>query len=107
MRGRPNKLLLNPKRFMIATVLYMRGPSTMAELQRILGLSWGDLDSNIRRMRSEGYVETRKIIKSEGPRTLVYLTNKGLKAFTELLDYLEEVLRSLGRLSHGKESNRR
>ncbi len=88
-----DKILLNPKRFMIATILYIRGPSIMSELQRILDISWGDLDSSIRKMKDEGYVEMRKIITPLGPRTQIRLTPLGYRRYEALLEALEEIIK--------------
>ena len=92
-----DRVLLSPKRFMIATILYLRGPTTMADLQRILEISWGDLDSNVRRLREEGYIEARKVITMSGPRTLVKLTRKGYERYESLLEALEGVIESVRR----------
>ncbi len=88
--------LLNPKRFMIATVLYALGPKTMGDLVRILGLSWGDLDSNVRRLRELGYIRTRKVITLRGPRTLVELTEKGVEEYERLADKLRQLISIVG-----------
>ncbi len=87
-----DKVLVNPKRFMIATILYLRGPTTMAELQRMLGLSWGDLDSQLRALKANGYISTRKIITRSGPRTLAELTPKGRASYENLLDTLDKII---------------
>ena len=92
-----DRVLLNPKRFMIATILYLRGPSTMSDLQRILDMSWGDLDSSIRRMKKEGYVESKKVITPLGPRTLVRLTRQGYERYRRLLDILEGIISGVKR----------
>ncbi len=85
--------LMNPKRFSIVTYLYVFGPKTMAELVRALGLSWGDLDSNIRRLREKGYVSTRRQLTLKGPRVFVELTEKGRRAYEELARRLNEITR--------------
>ena len=84
--------LFNAKRFAIATLLYIYGRATMAWLRRETGLSWGDLDSNVRSMAREGIVRVWKDTTVEGPRTFVELTPEGRKAYEELAAYLETVL---------------
>ena len=83
--------LMNPKRFSIVTYLYVFGPRTMSELVRALKLTWGDLDSNIRRLREKGYVSTRRQLTLRGPRVFVELTDKGRRAYEELARRLGEV----------------
>ncbi len=85
--------LMNPKRFSIVTYLYVFGPKTMAELVRALGLTWGDLDSNIRRLKEKGYVLTRRQLTLRGPRVFVELTEKGRRAYEDLAYKLNKITR--------------
>jgi DNA-binding MarR family transcriptional regulator len=86
-------IIFNAKRFEIATVPYVWGPMTMARLKALIGLSWGDLDSNIRYLSRHGLVTTRKVLTREGPRTLIALTERGRAAYEELARYLSGTLR--------------
>ena len=88
-------VLFNAKRFTITTVLYIRGPQTMAQLRKATGLSWGDLDSNIRYLEKKGLVRSRKIITKEGPRTLVELTENGGEAYVSLVSKLSQTIRGI------------
>ncbi len=92
-----DNVLARPKRLAIAALLYLRGPTTMAELRRALGMSWGDLDSNLRALREAGYVEVRKIPTLKGPRTMVTLTQLGRKRFEETVDILERIIAEVRR----------
>jgi DNA-binding MarR family transcriptional regulator len=87
--------LFSPKRFAIASLLYLRGHMTMAGLRRLTGLSWGDLDSNIRYLSSRGLVRVRKALTGEGFRSVVSLTEEGRRAYEELVDYLSRILGGL------------
>ncbi len=93
--AREARILFNPKRFAIAVYLYARGPTTMAELRKVTGLTWGDLDSNIRYLEKHGLAWTRKDATPQGPRTFIGLTEKGVQAFNQLTQYLHQ---TLGRL---------
>ena len=86
------RLLFQAKRFAIATILYVRGETVMRDLRRETGLSWGDLDSNVRAMERRGLAKTRKIITREGPRTAVSLTPRGRRAYERLVNYLRRHL---------------
>ena len=81
---RLDPFLMNYKRFMIMTLLYALGPRTVGELKRALGLSWGDIDSKLRSLEERGYVITRKILTLSGPRTLVELTEEGVREYERL-----------------------
>ncbi len=84
--------LMNPKRFLIATLLYVLGPRTMGDLVKSLGLTWGDLDSHVRRLREKGYVEVRKALTLRGPRTVVKLTGRGVEEYERLAERLRRLL---------------
>jgi len=100
--SRGARTLFNAKRFAIATLLYARGrPLTMAELRAATGLSWGDLDHQVRIMAREGLARAWKDTTPDGPRTFVALTREGERAYEELAGYLEGVLLSRGRRGHG------
>ncbi|MCE4611416.1 MAG: transcriptional regulator [Desulfurococcales archaeon] len=90
-------VLARPKRLAITALLYLRGPATMAELRRALGLSWGDLDSNLRALREAGYVEVRRIPTLRGPRTVVSLTQLGRKRFEDTVEALERLVAEVKR----------
>ncbi len=87
--------LFNPKRFMIATILYLRGSMTMGELRVFTKLTWGDLDSNIRYMEKYGLVKTRRTITREGIRTIVELTIEGERAYRDLVEKLDNILKDV------------
>ncbi len=87
--------LLNPKRLSILVILYVSGPKTMAQLVRLTGLSWGDLESNLRKLREKGIIEMSKTITPNGIRTMVKLTPYGVKTFLEMASKLELLLKIL------------
>jgi len=89
--------LLNPKRFMIVTLLYALGPMSLRELRRALGLTWGDLDSNVRRLAEKGYVKLWRGLGS-GPRVLevkIGLTELGEAEYEKLVAELRKLLESI------------
>ncbi|ABL78353.1 transcriptional regulator [Thermofilum pendens] len=95
--GGVDPFLMNYKRFAIVTLLYAVGPMTVGELKRALGFSWGDLDSKLRSLEERGYVSARKVLTLAGPRTLVELTEKGVRAYEELRARLRSALDAAGR----------
>ncbi len=90
--GKLNPELMNAKRFLIVTTLYLFGPRTEAELAKALNLSWGDLDSHLRRLRGKGYIVERKVFTPLGPRTEVKLTEAGLREYVKLVEELRRVV---------------
>ena len=87
------RLLFNPKRFAIATILYLSGPLQLSKLREATGLSWGDLDSNLRRMSKAGLVRLERRLTRDGFRVYAILTDSGRRAYEELAAYLEQNLR--------------
>ncbi|MDI6643404.1 MAG: transcriptional regulator [Candidatus Hodarchaeaceae archaeon] len=78
-----NKLISHPTRFTICFLLYFHRRIGFAELQRLLGLTPGNLDSHLRKLREAGYVEMRKVFTLRGPRTAVQITPIGSQGFRE------------------------
>ena len=93
LNNRKIRILFNAKRFTIATMLYLRGKLTMAELHKYTGLTWGDLDSNIRILSKHGLVESKKTITRGGVRTIIQLTEEGEKTYEELSEALQELIK--------------
>ena len=94
---RLNPELANPSRFLIMTYLYLFGPKTVSDIAKALGLTYGSLDSNLRRLQEKGYVEIKKVLTLRGPRTLVKLTEKGVKEYRELVRRLRALLETIER----------
>lgn len=92
-----DKDLMNPKRFMIVTLLYTLGPMSLKELKRALGVTWGDLDSNLRKLVEKGYVKLWRGLGS-GPRVLevkACLTELGEAEYEKLVAKLRDLLESV------------
>ena len=87
-----NSELFNSKRFMIVSLLYIFGKMKLSELRKILGLSWGDLDTHIKKLVEQGYVE---LWKEPGEKkvleTVAYLTGKGRQEYEKLYDVLRAI----------------
>ncbi len=89
-------ILMNPKRFMIATLLYTIGGMTMGELRKSLGINWGDLDTHLRRLAENGYIELwREPGKHKGLEVKVYLSELGRKKYEELGEKLKGLLEKI------------
>ena len=66
-------------------------------LRRALGLTWGDLDSNVRRLAEKGYVKLWRGLGS-GPRVLevkIGLTELGEAEYEKLVARLRKLLESV------------
>lgn len=85
-------LLGHPTRFAIVTVLYALGPMTVGDLAKALRVSYGPLSTHLKRLEEAGYVELRKVLTLGRPRTAVYLTEKGVKAYLDHVERLRAVI---------------
>lgn len=86
------KLVSHPTRFTICFLLYLHCRIGFAELQRLLGLTPGNLDSHLKKLREAGYVEVQKVFTLRGPRTAVQITPIGRQGFREHAVKLRKLL---------------
>jgi len=62
------------------------------ELQRLLGLSPGNLDHHLRRLSEAGYVKTRYVLDLR-PLKVVEITSLGAEVFREYAAGMRELLK--------------
>ena len=70
------------QRFSIMFLLYFHGKVGFTELQRLLGVTPGNLDHHLRRLVGEGYVKTSHVLDWR-PLKMVEITSLGAKRFRE------------------------
>ncbi|NJF25130.1 transcriptional regulator [Thermococcus sp. Bubb.Bath] len=85
-----NHILGNPLRLGIMLYLLPRERALFRDLQKVLDVTPGNLDSHLKVLEREGYVKVYKVI-ADRPRTAVKITEKGAR---ETGDHLQK-LRSL------------
>ena len=95
-------LLGHPTRFAIVTVLYALGPMTVGDLARALRVSYGPLSTHLRKLEEEGYVELRKVLTLRGPRTAVYLTERGARAYLDHVERLRAIIAAVAESSRAE-----
>ena len=79
-------------RFTIMFLLYLHGSAGFTELQRLLGLSPGNLDHHLRTLSEAGYVRTRHVLDWR-PLKVVEITAPGAKAFREYAAGMRDLLK--------------
>jgi len=89
---RSDALVSHPTRFTVCFLLYLHRRIGFAELQRLLDLTPGNLDSHLKKLREAGYVEMRKVFTLRGPRTAVQITPTGSQAFCGYVSKLRKLL---------------
>jgi len=78
-----DRVIHEPARLMIMTVLYAVSEADFIYLQNECGLTQGNLSSHLARLEEEHYVLVVKTFKGKYPLTICSLTQKGRIAFEE------------------------
>src|SRR5512135_1744060 len=92
-----DRLLHEPARLMIATILFSAMEADFLYLLNATGLTRGNLSTHLARLEEAGYVEIEKTYKGKLPRTICRLTEAGRIAFDEYRKQLREIVEELER----------
>jgi len=84
--------LLNIKRFIIMTILYVIERTTLTELAKMCKMPLSTLQDNLKRLQELGYVNVRRAITTRGVRTIVEITEKGKRRYFEVYQLLKTFL---------------
>jgi DNA-binding MarR family transcriptional regulator len=91
-----NRLIHEPARLMIVTILYTVDSADFLYLQRETGLTKGNLSSHLTKLEEAGYIRIEKTYRNKIPLTLCSLTEGGRNAFAEyrqrLRNFIEKAL---------------
>ncbi len=80
-----DRLIHEPARLMIMTILYAVKEADFVYLQRECGPTQGNLSSHLSRLEEAGYLLISKTFKGKYPLTLCSLTRSGRQAFESYL----------------------
>jgi len=87
--------VLNPKRFVILSVLFLFKRMTEGELAKAAEIHWGSLSTHLNRLEKRGYIKRRKSITRRGVRTIVEITEYGYKKYCEEIEKLKNVINTV------------
>ena len=76
-----DRVIHEPARLMIMTILFAVEEADFVYLQRECGLTQGNLSSHLSKLEEAGYVSITKTFKGKYPLTICGLTRKGRDAF--------------------------
>jgi DNA-binding MarR family transcriptional regulator len=93
--GDLDRLLHEPARLMIATILFSAAEADFLYLLNATGLTRGNLSTHLARLEEAGYVEIEKTYKGKLPRTICRLTDAGRTAFDDYRKQLREIVETL------------
>ncbi len=87
-----DRLIHEPARLMIITILSAVKSADFLFLQRETGLTKGNLSSHLSKLEAAGYIKIQKTYRGKIPLTVCSLSNTGRKAFQEYRDQLKYIV---------------
>lgn len=96
-----DRLIHEPSRMMIMTILYAGGQADFLYLLRETGLTKGNLSNHLARLEQGGYIHIEKSFRGKVPQTLLSLTPEGKSAFESYRKQLKLLVDAL----HTSEQN--
>ncbi len=87
-----DRLIHEPARLMIITILAAVESADFLYLERETGLTKGNLSSHLSKLEAAGYIEIQKTYRGKIPLTVCSLSEKGLKAFQEYRAQLKHIV---------------
>jgi len=90
-----DRLLHEPARRVIMTILYAAESADFLYLLRETGLSKGNLSSHLARLEGGGYVAIEKTFRGKVPLTICRMTEQGKASFRRYREYLRRVVASM------------
>jgi len=87
-----DRLIHEPARLLIVTILSSAESADFLFLQRETELTKGNLSAHLRKLEDAGYVNIQKTFKGKLPLTVCKLTAAGTKAVTEYRQQLQDFM---------------
>ncbi|MGE5073027.1 MAG: winged helix-turn-helix domain-containing protein [Anaerolineae bacterium] len=89
-----DRLIHEPARLMIVTVLAATESADFLYLERETGLTRGNLSAHLGKLQEAGYIKIEKTYKGRLPLTICKLTADGRRAFSTYRRQLQEIVRT-------------
>jgi DNA-binding MarR family transcriptional regulator len=87
-----DRLIHEPARLLIVTILSAAASADFLFLQRETGLTRGNLSAHLSKLEEAGYVRIEKTFKGKLPLTVCKLTAAGQKALKQYRQQLQEFI---------------
>ena len=87
-----DRLIHEPARLMIVTILSTVESADFLFLEHETGLTKGNLSSHLSKLESAGYIEIEKTYRGKIPLTVCKLSESGEKAFLAYRDQLKYIV---------------
>jgi DNA-binding MarR family transcriptional regulator len=92
-----DRLIHEPARLMIVTILYTAEKADFLYLLRETGLTRGNLSTHLSRLEQAGYVQIEKTYRGKVPQTLCHLTDEGRAAFENYRNQLKQIVEQISK----------
>ncbi len=87
-----DRLIHEPARLLIVTILSTVASADFLFLQRETGLTKGNLSAHLSRLEEAGYVQIEKTFKGKLPLTVCKLTTSGKRALNQYRQQLQDFI---------------
>jgi DNA-binding MarR family transcriptional regulator len=87
-----DRLVHEPARLKILAFLSLLESADFTFLVSRLGLTMGNLSAHLSKLEEAGYAKVEKGYKDNRPQTVIWLTEKGRKAFEAYRDQMLQIL---------------
>jgi DNA-binding MarR family transcriptional regulator len=87
-----DRLIHEPARLLIVTILSSAASADFLFLQRETGLTKGNLSAHLSKLEEAGYVKIEKTFKGKLPLTVCKLTSAGQKALKTYREQLQDFM---------------
>jgi len=87
-----DKLIHEPSRLMILTILNAVEKADFVYLQRETGLTRGNLSAHLTKLNDGRYINIQKTFNGKIPQTICQITVDGKTAFQKYTEYLKNVV---------------
>ena len=89
-----DRLIHEPARLLIVTILSSVASADFLFLQRETGLTKGNLSAHLSKLEEAGYIACSKFFEGRLPKTEYRLSAEGRQALERYLDHMEALIRA-------------
>jgi len=93
--GEIDKIVHEPSRLMILSLLYVVESADFLFMMRQTGMTWGNLSSHMTKLERAGYIKVEKEFLERKPHTVLMMTDEGRKAFEEYRQRMKDILEKI------------
>ena len=90
-----DKLIHEPARLKILAQLYVIDSADFIFIMRQTGLTQGNVSAHLNKLEAAEYIEIQKGYVGKRPQTMIFMTKKGRKAFSQYIKQMREVFDGL------------